>query len=229
MAFIAYYRVSTDKQGFCGLGIDAQRVAVFRHVGEGKLLAEYTEVESGKKHTNRPQLLAALHECRKKKATLVIAKLDRLGRNVAFISTLMEGSADFVCCDNPHATKLHLHIMAAFAEHEREQISERTKSALQQVRADLTRNGTRISKSGRVYSKLGSPHIQQARIKALEQIAKSKPAEKVLSLIRTLKAQGKSLRAIADDLNGLKVMAPRGGIWYATSIKNQLNSISESA
>jgi len=137
--FIAYYRVSTDRQGASGLGLEAQRAAVLRHIATGQLAAEYTEVESGKKHTNRPQLLAALQECRRRKATLVIAKLDRLGRNVAFISALMEGGADFGCCDNPHANRLMLHMLAAFAEHEREQISERTKAAASRSGADTHR------------------------------------------------------------------------------------------
>ncbi len=113
--FVAYYRVSTDRQGASGLGLEAQRSAVFRHIESGQLITEYTEVESGKQHKNRPQLLAALQECRRKKATLVIAKLDRLGRNVAFISALMDSAADFVCCDNPHANRLMLHMLAAFA------------------------------------------------------------------------------------------------------------------
>jgi DNA invertase Pin-like site-specific DNA recombinase len=113
---IAYYRVSTDRQGASGLGLEAQRAAVACHIAPAVLLAEYTETESGKKHSNRPQRLAALQECRRRKATLVIAKLDRLGRNVAFISTLMESGADFVCCDNPHANRLMLHMLAAFAE-----------------------------------------------------------------------------------------------------------------
>jgi len=116
--FIAYYRVSNDRQGASGLGLEAQRAAVLRHIATGQLAAEYTEVESGEQHTNRPQLLAALQECRRRKATLVIAKLDRLGRNVAFISALMESGADFVCCDNPHANRLMLHMLAPFAEHE---------------------------------------------------------------------------------------------------------------
>jgi len=105
--FIAYYHVSTDRQGASGLGLEAQRAAVAAHTGAGRLLMEYTEVEIGKQHTNRPQLLAALQECRRKKATLVIAKLDRLGRNVAFISALMESGADFVCCDNPQRQPAH--------------------------------------------------------------------------------------------------------------------------
>src|ERR1035438_5008965 len=99
LQFISYYRVSTDRQGASGLGLDAQRAAVLAHVGGGQLVAEYTEVESGRKHTNRPQLLSALVECRKRRATLVIAKLDRLGRNVAFIAALMDSQTDFVACD----------------------------------------------------------------------------------------------------------------------------------
>jgi len=95
-----------------------------RHIGAGsELLAEFKEIESGKKHTNRPQLQAALQQCRKSKATLVIAKLDRLARNVHFITGLIESRVDFVCCDNPHANKAMLQMLAVFAEHEREQIS----------------------------------------------------------------------------------------------------------
>jgi DNA invertase Pin-like site-specific DNA recombinase len=108
-AFVAYFRVSTDRQKASGLGLEAQRAAVLAHIGGEQLLAEYTEAESGKNHTNRPQLLAALAECRRKKATLVIAKLDRLAGNVAFISALMESGSEFVCCDNPHANRLMLH------------------------------------------------------------------------------------------------------------------------
>ena len=92
--FVAYYRVSTDRQGASGLGLDAQRQAVARQVNGGQLVAEFTEIESGRRHTNRPQLLAALEECRKRRATLLIARLDRLARNVAFIANLMESGAD---------------------------------------------------------------------------------------------------------------------------------------
>ena len=114
-----------DRESAHGVGIAKLHAA---RLGRGELTAEFTEIESGKRHTNRPQLLAALAECRKRRATLVIAKLDRLGRNVAFISALMESGADFVCCDNPHANHLMLHMLAAFAEHERELISQRTKA-----------------------------------------------------------------------------------------------------
>jgi len=93
--FIAYYRVSTDRQGASGLGLDAQRQAIASHVRSGQLVAEFTEIESGRRHTNRPQLLAALAECRKRRSVLLIARLDRLARNVAFISALMENGTDF--------------------------------------------------------------------------------------------------------------------------------------
>ena len=119
--FIAYYRVSTDRQGDSGLGLEAQGKTVRDYLAhhDGELVVTYTEVESGKRN-NRPELQKALEACRKEKATLVIAKLDRLGRNVAFISHLMESKVEFVAVDNPHTNKLMLHMLAALAEHERD-------------------------------------------------------------------------------------------------------------
>ena len=127
-SYVAYYRVSDVKQEISGLGLEAQRTAVARYLTQvkGGLVSEHTEVESGKRHTNRPELLAAIAAAKRAGATLVIAKLDRLARNVHFISGLMESAADFVACDMPAANKLTLHIMAAMAEHEREMISKRT-------------------------------------------------------------------------------------------------------
>jgi DNA invertase Pin-like site-specific DNA recombinase len=133
--FVAYYRVSAERQRVSGLGLEAQREAVARHVGTGQLVAEFTETESGKRHTNRPQLLAALAECRKRRAVLLNARLDRLARNVAFIANLMESGADFIACDMPQANRLTIHILAAVAEHEREMISQRTKAALAAAKA----------------------------------------------------------------------------------------------
>ena len=121
--FVAYYRVSTERQGESGLGLEAQRVAVARFTHGASLLSEFQEIESGKRHTNRPQLAAALDTCRRQKATLVIARLDRLARNVHFISGLMESGVDFVTVDMPQANRLTIHILAAVAEHEREAIS----------------------------------------------------------------------------------------------------------
>src|SRR5215218_3176352 len=140
--FVAYYRVSTDRQGKSGLGLEAQQKAVLDYLDGGKweLVETFTEVESGKR-ADRPELAKALEACRRHKATLVIAKLDRLSRNLAFIATLMDSSRDFVAVDNPHATRLTLHILAAVAEHEREMISARTKAALQAAKARGKRLG----------------------------------------------------------------------------------------
>ena len=124
MLMISYLRVSTARQGVSGLGLEAQRAAVAAHIAAGghTLVTEYVEVESGAKAA-RPQLAAALAACKLHRATLVIAKLDRLARNVAFISNMMDGGVDFVACDMPHANRLTLHLLAAIAEHEREMIS----------------------------------------------------------------------------------------------------------
>jgi DNA invertase Pin-like site-specific DNA recombinase len=210
-AFIAYYRVSTDRQGANGLGLAAQRAAVVRFIGADQLVAEYTEVESGKRHANRPQLLAALADCRTRRAVLLIARLDRLARNVAFIANLMESGVDFVAVDMPQATRLTIHILAAVAEHEREMISTRTKAAL----AEAKRRGIT----------LGNPRLEDARALALAVHRTHRPAPEVLTLITEWKAQGKGLRQIARDLNRLQIRPPRGRAWYATSVKNQLRRV----
>src|SRR2546429_6057628 len=134
--FVAYFRVSTDRQGKSGLGLEAQRKSVRDYLDGGRwsLVAEFTEIESGK-HNDRPGLVKAPAGCKKQKARLVIAKLDRLSRNLAFIATLMDSGVEFTAVDNPHANKLTIHILAAVAQHEREMISERTKAALQAAKA----------------------------------------------------------------------------------------------
>src|SRR5215813_5316451 len=152
--FVAYFRVSTDRQGKSGLGLEAQREAVLNYLNGGSwtMVAEFTEVEGGK-HADRPQLAAALAACEKQKAKLVIAKLDRLSRNLAFIATLMDSGVEFVAVDNPHANKLTVHILAAVAQHEREQISKRTRDALAAAKRRGKRLGNpdiaEISKRGR--------------------------------------------------------------------------------
>src|SRR6266852_1368233 len=206
--FIAYYRVSTDRQGASGLGLDAQRQAVAVFIGTGQLVAEFTEIESGRRHTNRPQLLAALAECRKHRAVLLIARLDRLARNVAFISALMENGTDFIACDMPQAIRLTMHILAAVAEHEREMISQRTKAALAAAKA----RGQR----------LGNPRPREALEKANAATAHLRPAPEVSNLIASLRAQGKGLRAIARELNRLHIRTPHGCKWYASSVRNHL-------
>ncbi len=129
--YVAYYRVSTDRQGKSGLGLDAQRAAVDAYLNGGNwTLAEaFTEVESGRRN-DRPELAKALDLCRRKRATLVIARLDRLARNVAFIANLMDADVDVVAVDMPEANRFTLHIMAAMAEHEAALVSQRTRAAL---------------------------------------------------------------------------------------------------
>ena len=206
--YVAYYRVSTDKQGKSGLGLEAQREAVTRVAGKLPILAEYTEVESGKKHTNRPRLAEALEHARKLKAALLIAKLDRLARNVHFISGLMESGVEFVAADLPQANRLTVHIMAAFAEHEREAISTRTKDALQAAKA----RGT----------KLGNPRWSEsiARARAAKQRAPLSP--QVEAMMRELRAQARSYQSIADKLNALGLKAPSGCQWYGDSVRTVL-------
>src|SRR6202047_3345945 len=144
--FVAYFRVSTDRQGKSGLGLEAQREAVMSYLNGGRwtLTAEFTEVESGKRSDNRPELEKAIAACKRLKAKLVIAKLDRLSRNLAFIAALMESGVEFLAVDIPHANKLTVHILAAVAQHEREMISERTKAALQAAK----KRGQRLGNPG---------------------------------------------------------------------------------
>jgi DNA invertase Pin-like site-specific DNA recombinase len=206
--FVAYYRVSTERQRASGLGLEAQREAVARHVASGQLVAEYTETESGKRHTNRPQLLAALAECRKRRAVLLIARLDRLARNVAFIANLMESGVDFIACDMPQANRLTIHILAAVAEHEREMISQRTKAALAAAKA----RGVQ----------LGNPSLAAARERARASHHARRPAPEVLSVMKDWQSQGASFREIARRLNRLNIRPGRGRAWYGTSVKGQL-------
>ena len=207
--YIAYYRVSTDRQGESGLGLEAQRSAVRRFIGAGSLLAEYQEVESGKSHANRPKLAAALEECRRSRATLVIAKLDRLARNVHFVSGLMESKVEFVALDMPQANKLIVHVMAAFAEHEREAISQRTKAALEAARA----RGTR----------LGNPrwHESLAAARAARNFDPL-PLE-LVEQIAVHRSQGWTLRRIASHLDATGVPTPRGKRWHPETVRTTLS------
>jgi DNA invertase Pin-like site-specific DNA recombinase len=144
MKIIAYIRVSTKRQARSGLGLEAQQqaIAAYQKAHNATLLAEYVETESGR-NSARPQLIAAIRHCRGTGARLVIAKLDRLSRNVRFLATIMDSGLDFVACDNPHATRLSLHIYAAIAEDEARVISERTRAALAAAKRRGIKLGTR--------------------------------------------------------------------------------------
>jgi len=210
--FVAYYRVSTDQQGASGLGLEAQRSAVKTYLDGGpwRLVAQHTEVESGKR-ADRPELAKALAACRKHKAKLIIAKLDRLSRNLAFIATLMDSGVEFVAVDNPHANKLTIHILAAVAQHEREAISERTKAALAAAKA-----------RGK---KLGGPRLAQARKRSLaaRSAAADAFAANVRPIIEQIQASGiSSLRGVAQALNARGVRTARGSDWTAVQVSNVL-------
>lgn len=207
-SFVAYYRVSTDRQGRSGLGLDAQREAVRRYLAStgGTLGGEFVEVESGKRN-NRPELQKALVACRRQKGRLIIAKLDRLSRNVAFIATMMDSGVEFVACDNPHATRLTLHILAAVAEHEREMIAARTKAALQAAKA----RGVRLGRNG---AERLAPAYKAAAVERARELG---PILQELA--------GMSAREIAAELARRGVRTPRGGRWHPQTVMRLLERI----
>ncbi len=212
--YIAYYRVSTDRQGRSGLGLEAQQQAVCDFLaGRGELVEAFTEIESGRKN-DRPQLAAALDACRCDKATLVIAKLDRLARNVYFISGLMESGVEFMAVDMPEASRLTIHILAAVAEHEREMISQRTKVALKAAKARGVKLGSPEPKKG------AAIRSQVLRDKA------DRFAANILPIIQSLQAQGiTSHKAIANALNTRGIKTANRRQWYPTTVKNLLQRV----
>jgi DNA invertase Pin-like site-specific DNA recombinase len=212
--FISYLRVSTAEQGASGLGIEAQRAAVLAYLNGGSwtLLAELTETESGK-NSGRPELAKALAQCKLTGATLLIAKLDRLSRNVAFISALMEQGVPFVACDMPHATPFELHIRASVAEEEARMISKRTKSALAAAKA----RGTKL---GGWRPRAEKPDTTEAT-KALQQAADGF-ARSVAPIVREMREQGCSLAQIAVKLTSDGIRTSRGGAWTPTAVRNVL-------
>jgi DNA invertase Pin-like site-specific DNA recombinase len=199
--FIAYYRVSTDHQGVNGNGIAAQRKAVEDYLNGGRwnLAGEFTEVESGKR-SDRPELEKALAACRKHKAKLVIAKLDRLSRNVHFISGLMERKVDFVACDMPSANAFMINVYAAVAQEERRMISDRTKAGLAAAKA----RGV----------KLGGPRLPV--INETRQADAIARAQAIVQILAEL--SGMSARAAAAELNARKIETPTGAPWSAKTV-----------
>ena len=158
--FVSYYRVSTERQGQSGLGLEAQKEAVNRWLGtnQHELVSEHVEIESGRRD-DRPELAAAIKDAKKAGATLVIAKLDRLARDIYTISRLMRSGVKFVAVDNPHANELTVHLLAVMAEHEAKQISERTKAALKAAKA----RGVKLGASNPLIAAKGVPALQKAR------------------------------------------------------------------
>lgn len=210
-AYIAYFRVSTQKQGQHGLGMDAQVAAVNAYTG-GKVLRSYNEVESGKR-SDRPELMKALADCKRSKAVLVIAKLDRLARNVHFLSGLMESGVEFVCCDMPQANRLTLHIMAAVAEDEAARISARTKAALAAYKA---RGGKLGGYRENAYKFTGgwSLDARTAGVARRKELAREAYAD----IKPLLAGMVGSLTAKAESLNAMGYRTRRGKEWNAVQV-----------
>lgn len=217
MHYVTYLRVSTDRQGRSGLGVEAQRAACaeFARLRNGMILGEYVEVESGKRN-DRPQLARALVEAKRAGAVLLIAKLDRLARNVAFIANLLESGVEVTAADMPQANRFLLHVMAAVAEHEAQAISDRTKAALAAAKARGVALGWSIpSRADEQRAAAG----KGARANALRA---DQRAANFLPIIRQIAAGGASLRQIAAELNARGIKAPRGGQWHAQQVRNIL-------
>ena len=210
MRYVAYYRVSTAKQEASGLGLEAQQAAVLAHCKE-PAIQSFTEVESGKR-SDRPQLAAALALAKRERATLVIAKLDRLARNVAFIANLIESGVDIVAVDMPTANTFTLHIMAAVAEQEAKAIGERTRAALAAAKARGVRLGTpdtsRLAREARTgadaFARSLAPTIEELRCAGIY-----------------------SVRDICRALNARRILTNRGAQWHPTSVQRLMDRLAD--
>lgn len=214
MDYIAYYRVSTKKQGRSGLGLEAQLSAVRVFLRDIDPIASYTDIESGAEN-NRPQLLKALAHAKRYGATLLIAKLDRLSRNVTFISTLIDNSVKFTCCDMPEANEFTIHLMAALAQWERKRIRERIVVALaaKKQRGDKLGSVNNLTSAGR---KAGN---ESNRLKAVinPNFARAR------AMAALLRNNGYTLQQIADNLNASGFTAASGGLFNSEQVRRILN------
>jgi DNA invertase Pin-like site-specific DNA recombinase len=222
MKAVAYYRVSTAAQGRSGLGLDAQRRAVADLcAGRGlELIAEFTEIESGKRN-DRPELGEALRLAKLAGAVLLIAKLDRLSRSVAFLSALQESGARFMAADMPEADELTVHILAAVAQRERKAISTRTREALATAKA----RGTRLGNPNGAAALRRAGKGNAASVAARKQCVDARCAELAGEIARLRAAGARSLREIAAGLNERRIEAPRGGVWHPSGVRRVLERL----
>lgn len=216
---IAYERVSTARQGASGLGLEAQRLAIdaFAESRSGDLLARFTEVESGR-NPDRPELTRAIQLARLTGATLVIAKLDRLSRNAAFLLTLRDSGVKFVACDLPEANDLTVGIMALVAQQEREAISRRTKEALAVAKARGVKLGNPNGAAALRRAGKGGAPLRQAVSRNADEFAAD-----LAPVVEDIRSEGgTTLRAIAAELNARGMLTQRGGRWHVSNVRNLL-------
>ncbi|SHH97383.1 recombinase family protein [Desulfofustis glycolicus] len=212
--FVCYYRVSTDRQGNSGLGLDAQRQTVMDYLNGGhwEMVSEYTEVESGGKD-DRPALKKAIRDCRLKNARLVVAKLDRLSRDLHFITSLSKAGVNFVIAEQPDMNELTVHIFSAMAQHERKLISQRTKAALEQAKKRGVKLGNPCFADGKQIPGSGDTSAaREAKLRKAVDYAKS-----IREVIEDIGAD-KSLRQIAQELNSRGFKTIRGKDWSSTAV-----------
>lgn len=220
--FVTYYRVSTQRQGVSGLGLDAQREAVRQYLNGGawEVVGEFTETESGKKtDIQRPQLAAALAECKRQGAQLLVAKLDRLARNVHFVSGLMQAGVKFVAVDLPQANDLTIHIFAAFAEFEAKKISQRTKDAIAAKKKRVESGTDKSGKTawGEVWGTAGADNLKPNI--AERQAAANAHAARLAPTIAAYRAAGMTQRRMVETLNDSGSRAPNGGMWSLVQLQ----------
>ncbi len=214
--FVAYYRVSTAEQGRSGLGLEAQKAAVLSYLNGGNwlLVAEFTEVESGKRVSNRPQLAAAMEHCRLTGAELVLAKIDRLSRDAAFLIGLEQAGINFVAADMPNANRLTVRLMAVIAQEEREMIARRTKDALAAAKA----RGTKLGGWRDNCVKVDGARGRKALVDRADAFA-----ARVAPIAAELRQGGASLRQIAAELTERGIRTHRGGQWTAAAVNAVLS------
>jgi DNA invertase Pin-like site-specific DNA recombinase len=220
-AAVIYRRVSTREQGNSGLGLEAQQAtteAYARQTG-ANIVGTYTEVETGK-IADRPELKKALAHAKRSKATLIISKLDRLSRNVAFTSALLESGVPFVCCDNPHANKLTIHILAAIAEHEAEMISQRTKDALAAYKARGGKLGGQLPQCRNLSAEARRRGAERSG--EVTRKAANEAYADIAPMMKTWRTEGQSLRDIAARLNAEGHSTRRGRPWNQVQVSRVL-------
>lgn len=223
MKLVSYLRVSTQKQGRSGLGLEAQQAAIAAYASQRhrQVLQTFTEIESGKS-TERPELAKALHLAKVTGSTLVIAKLDRLSRNAAFLLTLRDSGVRFVAADLPDANELTVGIMALVAQQEREAIRKRTQEAL----AAAKRRGVKLGNPNGAAALRRAGRGNRGSLVAIRSNA-DRHAENLRPVISELQASGvRSLGGLASELNARGMLTPRGGRWHRSSVRNLLTRLS---